>query len=203
MTEFDPYAVLGIARNAEQGAIKAAYRRRVQKTHPDRGGEPEEFITIVKAFGLLSDPELRRTYDQTGIVDIEGLRSYRRDVATVLADMFDAAVQSAVASGLKLSSLDFIELMTAAVGKGMADAQRQAAQIDGEIGALLALSKRIRRNDDHPENLFVERLNLQVKAKTEQHAKVRRRLLILETANVELGNYESDVELIMALEATP
>lgn len=202
MTEFDPYAVLGIGRAAEDGAIKAAYRLKVRGAHPDRGGDPAEFITIVKAFGLLSDPELRRVFDQTGIVDLDGLRAYRRDVATVLADMFDAAVQSAVAAGLKLSSVDFIELMSSAVSKGQAEAQRQARQIDGEIEALTALSKRIRRNDAR-HNLFVERLAAQVQAKTEQHTTVKRRLLILETASIELGNYESDVELISALEAAP
>jgi curved DNA-binding protein CbpA len=202
MTEFDPYAVLGIGRTAEHGAIKAAYRLKVRGAHPDRGGDPEEFIAIVKAFGLLSDPELRRVFDQTGIVDIEGLRSYRRDVATVLADMFDAAVQSAVAAGLKLSSVDFIVLMTSAVNKGQAEAQRQATQIRGEIEALTALSKRIRRTDA-AHNLFVERLGAQIKSKSEQQAAMQRRLLILETAALELGNYESDVELISALEAAP
>src|SRR6185437_690599 len=195
MTEFDPYEVLGIGRSAEHGAIKAAYRLKVRGAHPDRGGNPADFITIVKAFGLLSDPELRQVYDQTGIVDLDGLRAYRRDVATVLADMFDAAVQSAVAAGLKLSSVNFIELMTSAVNKGQAEAQRQSKQIDGEIDALTALSKRIRRNDTQ-HNIFVERLASQIKAKTEQHSTVTRRLLILETASIELGNYESDVELI-------
>jgi curved DNA-binding protein CbpA len=201
-TAFDPYTVLGVARTSSAGAIKAAYRRRVRDAHPDRGGDSEAFIEIVRAFGLLSDPDLRRLFDETGIVDIESLRSYRRDVTIVLADMFDAAVQSAVGSGLKLTQVDFIALMNSAVAKGMAEAREQADRIAGEIGALNALTQRIRRNDEK-ENLFVERLNAQVKAKAEQHGAARRRLLILETASVELGNYESDVELISALEVTP
>jgi curved DNA-binding protein CbpA len=202
MTAFDPYQILGVGRTAQPSAIKAAYRQRVRGAHPDRGGDPNEFITIVKAFGLLSDPETRRLFDETGIVDIEGLRTYRQDVAIILADMFDAAVQSAVTSGLKLGSVDFIELMNTAVAKGVAEAQSQSSRIDGEIAALQALTGRIRRRDE-ARNIFVERLNAQVKAKSEQHAVVRRRLLILETASVELGNYESDVELIAALELTP
>ena len=156
----------------------------------------------MKALGLLSDPDLRRLFDETGIVDLESLRTYRRDVTTVLADMFDAAVQSAVASRLKLSTVDFIALMTTAVGKGIADAQRQSAEIGAQIEALASLTSRIRRNDEK-QNLFVERLNAQMKARSDEHAAIKRRLLILETAGIELGNYESDVELITALEATP
>jgi len=201
MTEFDPYRVLGIGRTAEQGTIKTAYKLKARDAHPDRGGDPDVFIAVVKAFGLLSDPDLRRIFDQTGIVDIESLRSYRRDVTTVLADMFDAAVRSAVSTGLRLGAVDFIELMRTAVEKGVGEARSEAAQIGAEMDALAALSRRIRRRDDN-ENLFTERLGAQLKAKSEQHAAVRRRLLILETAGVELGNYESDVELISALEAT-
>jgi curved DNA-binding protein CbpA len=201
-TAFDPYAVLGVARAASAGAIKAAYRKRVRHAHPDRGGDPEDFIVIVRAFGLLSDPEMRRIFDETGIVDIESLKTYRHDVTAVLADMFDAAVQSAVAAGLKLTQVDFIQLMGAAVAKGKADTSTQVNRIEGEITALRGLMRRIKRNDDH-ENLFVERLLAQVKAKSDQHDALRRRLLILETASVELGNYESDVELISALEAAP
>lgn len=201
MTEFDPYRVLGLGRTAEASAIKAAYRVKVRSAHPDRGGDAHDFMAVVKAFGLLSDPELRRIYDETGIVDAESLKAYRRDVTTVLADMFDAAVQSAVASRLKLSSVDFIALMTAAVGRGMADAQRQAADVGTQIDALAALAARIRRTDGK-QNLFVDRLNAQMQAKNEQHTALRRRILVLETAGVELGNYESDVELISALEVT-
>jgi len=202
MTEFDPYKVLGIGREADGVAVKAAYRLKVRTAHPDRGGDPEHFMTIVKAFGLLSDPELRRLFDETGIVDLESLRAFRRDVTNVLADMFDAAVQSAVTSRLKLSTVDFIALMTSAVGRGVADAQRQAAEAGEQIEALASLTSRIRRNDEK-QNLFVERLNAQLKAKSDEHAAIRRRLLILETAGLELGNYESDIELIAALEAAP
>ena len=202
MTEFDPYSILGLGRSAKQAAIKTAYRERVRHSHPDRGGNSDDFIAIVKAFGLLSDPETRRLFDETGIIDIDGLRNHRRDVAIVLADMFDTAVQTAVSSGLELTGVNFITLMSTAVTKGVAEAQQQSKAIEAEIKALSALTKRIRRNDDHP-NLFVERLNAQVQAKTEQHTATRRRLLILETAGIELGNYESDIELISALEVAP
>jgi curved DNA-binding protein CbpA len=202
MTAFDPYALLGVARSASPGSIKAAYRQRVRRAHPDRGGDAVEFIAIVRAFGLLADPESRRLFDQAGIVDEDGVRNHRRDVAVVLADMFDAAVQSAVAAQLPLARVDFIGQMALAVRKSQADAERQSRLAESEIAALGELRQRIRRTDAR-ENLFAERLEAQIKAKTEQHATVRRRLLILETAAVELGNSESDVVLITALEATP
>lgn len=202
MTKFDPYKILGVGRSAASGAIKAAYRRRVQVAHPDRGGSQDEFVIIVKAFGLLSDPDARRLYDETGLVDDDGIRHYRTDVTTILADMFDAAVASAMQAGLKLAAVNFVALMRASVEKNAAETAALSRQMEGEIAALDQLRGRITRNDNN-SNLFVERLDAQIKRKSEQHAAIRRRGFILETAIVELGNYQSEVELISALQRQP
>ena len=199
MSDFDPYAILGITTAATPTMVKSAYRQRVQVAHPDRGGDPDQFMLIVRAFGLLSDPDARRLYDETGCIDEDGARNYRRDVASILVDMFDAAVETAVATGLDLTKLDFVAQMTAAVTTGLGDARVKLARADRQIGEIQSLRARIRRADSGP-NLFVERLDAQIAARTEQHATIRRRVAMLETALVELGNYQSETELITALE---
>lgn len=200
MTDFDPYGVLGVAKSARPAEIKQAYRRKVQVAHPDRGGDPAAFVLVVRAFGLLSDPDARRLFDETGVVDDEQVRNYRRKVGIILADMFDAAVGTAVATGLRLERVDFIAQMSAAVETGLADARRSLARADREIGDLQALRGRIRRTDED-RNLFSERLDAQVGKKATEHAAIKRRLAMLETALAELGNYQSETELIAALEA--
>jgi len=202
MPDFDPYDLLGVARTASTASIKAAYRRLVQSAHPDRGGETERFILVVKAFDLLSDPEARRLYDETGAVDEDAVGMFRRDVTRILADMFDAAVETAVATGLDLGKVDFIGQMTTAVRTGLVEAKGGLARSDRDIRALGSLGRRIRRADG-AHNIFAERVDAQVAARTAEQAQARRRVLLLETAIVELGNYRSEVELISALETAP
>jgi len=48
-TDTDPYSVLGVPRDADDTAVKAAYRTLVQEHHPDRliaQGLPQEFIAL-------------------------------------------------------------------------------------------------------------------------------------------------------------
>ena len=135
-----------------------------------------------------------------GEVDDDGVKNFQRDVTVILADMFDAAVASAVATGLRLTSVDFVAQMTVAVKTGAAEARGSLGRTGREIDSLTALRKRIRRNDEK-QNLFVERLDAQIAAKTEQHGQLRRRVALLDTAMAELGNYENEVDLIAALEA--
>ena len=68
----DYYAILGVSREASQEEIKKAYRKLALKTHPDRGGDEEEFKAISEAYDVLSDPEKKRAYDQFGADGLGG-----------------------------------------------------------------------------------------------------------------------------------
>lgn len=61
--------MLGIARDADQKAIKDAFRNLAMKYHPDRnkeGGAEERFKEIAEAYAVLSDPKKRAEYDARG-----------------------------------------------------------------------------------------------------------------------------------------
>lgn len=66
----DYYSLLGVARNATDAEIKAAYRKLAMKHHPDRnpGNKDAEakFRAINGAYEALSDPKKRQLYDQYG-----------------------------------------------------------------------------------------------------------------------------------------
>lgn len=61
----DHYEALGVSPNAPESVIRAAYKARIRETHPDSGGRPEEAQAVNDAFGVLSDPEKRASYDRT------------------------------------------------------------------------------------------------------------------------------------------
>ncbi len=65
----DYYRILGVDRNADDKAVKSAYRRLARKHHPDVAKTKdagERFKEISEAYEVLSDPEKRRRYDTLG-----------------------------------------------------------------------------------------------------------------------------------------
>ena len=67
-----PYALLGLERSASEGAVRAAYRRRALRLHPDRfpnatqaerEAATRRFQALAGAYETLSDPALRAEYD--------------------------------------------------------------------------------------------------------------------------------------------
>ena len=65
--KFDPYAVLGVERGASEEEVKAAFRVAAKKAHPDRpGGSTAAMTDVNMAYKILSDPAMRKAYDETG-----------------------------------------------------------------------------------------------------------------------------------------
>jgi molecular chaperone DnaJ len=67
MVKRDYYIILGVSRSESFAGIHEAFRKLAKKYHPDLGGPEatETFQEIAQAYEILSDPEQRRTYDQT------------------------------------------------------------------------------------------------------------------------------------------
>lgn len=66
----DYYEVLGVDRGADEATLKKAYRKLAKQYHPDANPDnpdaEKKFKEATEAYGVLSDPEKRRQYDQFG-----------------------------------------------------------------------------------------------------------------------------------------
>jgi DnaJ-class molecular chaperone len=71
----DPYAVLGVKREATQDEIRKAYRQLAKKLHPDLNpgdkAAEEKFKQVSVAYDLLGDAEKRARFDR-GEIDASG-----------------------------------------------------------------------------------------------------------------------------------
>jgi DnaJ-class molecular chaperone len=71
----DLYAILGVARDADEDAIRKAYRQLARRYHPDVNpgdkGAEDKFKEISHAYSVLSDAEQRRNYDEFGAIALE------------------------------------------------------------------------------------------------------------------------------------
>lgn len=84
----DPYAALGVARNATEAELKKAYRKLVRASHPDLhpddAGAEARFKAASAAYDLLKDPATRARFD-AGEIDASGAekpdRKFYRDYA--------------------------------------------------------------------------------------------------------------------------
>lgn len=71
----DLYSTLGVARGADEAAIKKAYRGLAKELHPDRNQDnpnaTERFSKVTQAYDILTDKDKRARYDR-GEIDEDG-----------------------------------------------------------------------------------------------------------------------------------
>ena len=88
------YSVLGVSSDADEHALKRAYRKLAIKYHPDKNNGSEEateqFQKVSRAYEILSDPEKRKLYDMHGEDGVSQMESGGgpMDASDIFASMF-------------------------------------------------------------------------------------------------------------------
>lgn len=63
--DHDYYQVLGVDPSSDLDWIKTAYHHKASQCHPDRGGSHARMKLVNEAWEVVSNPELRRVYDES------------------------------------------------------------------------------------------------------------------------------------------
>jgi len=122
--ERDYYELLGVARDADEGEIKKAFRSLARELHPDvsdAADADERFREVVEAYEVLSKSETRELYDRYGHAGLRsgGFEPGHFDFGS-LSDLFSAFfgddLLGRVARGADLAATVEIELVEAARG---------------------------------------------------------------------------------------
>lgn len=70
MARKDYYEILGVPKDADEAAIRQAYKKLARKYHPDRNpgdkASEERFKEVAEAYAVLGTPQKRAEYDQRG-----------------------------------------------------------------------------------------------------------------------------------------
>jgi DnaJ-class molecular chaperone len=124
----DPYAILGVKRDASPEQIQKAYRKLARKLHPDLNPgnteAEEQFKNVSRAYDLLNDPEKRARFNRDE-VDISGVERPRH---RYYRDVSEPSAGHAYASDAGFADFDTDDLLSEIFGRrNRADIRRRGA----------------------------------------------------------------------------
>lgn len=80
MAKRDFYEILGVPKNADDSAIKKAYRKVAMQYHPDKNpgdkAAEEKFKEAAEAYEVLSNPDKKARYDRYGHAGVDGQQGF-------------------------------------------------------------------------------------------------------------------------------
>ena len=116
----DYYGVLGVGSNADEKAIKSAYRRLAKRTHPDlapvgrKAAATEQFKVVAEAYWVLSDKFRRCEYDlsrkgvEAGLnYKVQGSRKAQGESSKVKGRTRDVSVEELFEEILRYANEEF------------------------------------------------------------------------------------------------
>lgn len=144
---FDLYAELGVARDAAEAALKKAYRKRSKETHPDTAaGSEEAFRRVKTAYDVLSDPEKRTKYDNTGQFDDDTPDNLRAAALGVIEATVAAVVNPFFMGGMNPNDdprqLDLVGAMRDKITQQIVEGRNGITMALGSIEALRDIGRR-------------------------------------------------------------
>lgn len=136
------YEALGLEDGASPEEIKAAGRRAVKRTHPDAGGNAEEFHQVTRALTVLRDPAKRAKYDETGDAgDTHPEGALEATAQNILAGAFTAILQQPIDP----KRFDVVAQMRTMIKAQQAAATKQMADQEAYIAKLSEMKRRVKR----------------------------------------------------------
>lgn len=108
----DPYKILKLSKDATPEQVKDAYRKESLKCHPDRNPGKDtrkRFNTVHTAYKILSDPERRKRYDETGYTGENGERV--DETLGILAQVLTETVTELLSTNRSPSATDLVDGM--------------------------------------------------------------------------------------------
>lgn len=151
------YDTLGVPKDASKEEITSAYRKKAQKSHPDRkGGDVEKFQMVQRAYEVLSDNSRRARYDKTG-ADDQQIDDPKSLAANHVVAMFISLLDQ-----YDIEHTDFIALIRDATKAKEAEDRMKLSSIEQAISRRRKAIKRIKRKDGRV-NLFARMIESEIR----------------------------------------
>lgn len=144
----DLYSDLGVGDDANDEEIKKAYRKRANETHPDKGGNPDEFNKVAKAYRVLSDPKKRSLYDAGEDADDCDSSNEEKVIREILETIF---FEHVVRPNFK--NTDVLKLMRKSIDKRVQELSNEIDDLKMVISNLKDIKERIKTKDGKPNFL--------------------------------------------------
>jgi len=174
--------------------IKHQYRTLAKKHHPDLGGDAEIFKRIKFAYEVLSDPVLRKQYDENKTT--HGSPDIRMEAINTLAKIFFSVIPN-----FNCNEGNLIHSLSNEVTNMKTRAEADSILNEVYIGNLEVVKNKLKPKDPNKENIIMAFIDKQLETRYNDRAVFEHRKKLSDEMMLILDNYDYGfLEIMNAVE---
>ncbi len=174
----NPYETLGVDKTATPDTIKAAYRGKAKKAHPDAGGSPQAFSDLLRARAVLLSPRSRAQFDRTGKIEDAPIDNENAEAMNLVMEIIVGTIKG---RGNSPFTYDLLGDVKKTLSGEIKNIDRQRGSFQDEVRTLLSLAKRFSAKKGK-QNAISPMLEARARQREEQVADADREIRKRETA---------------------
>lgn len=166
----NPYEVLGVPRDASASQIRKKFRKLAMRYHPDRNRDDPDAVRryrgVVDAYEVLSDPDRRRRFDETGATD-RPAAEHPSEILNLVVPVFLDCLQELSRAGKTPADTDVLKMVRQRIESHRGQVETAHGNITRAIKHLTAARGRFEL-DGSPDNVLNEVVESKVREVTVQ-----------------------------------
>jgi curved DNA-binding protein CbpA len=160
----NPYEVLEVPREADRDTIRRNYRILAKMHHPDHGGEAATFREIQEAYEILTDPERRARFDQTGETDQPKVIPPDAVFLETVQPYLIGVILEICKNGMSPDHVDVLDGIIRAMRSRDRELEQQLGQMKKAKANLTAAAARFETKEEGGDNLLADLTRSQIAA---------------------------------------
>lgn len=188
------YDILGVEVDASDARIKSAYRKLAAIHHPDKGGDPDRFMDIKKAYDVLKDHELRQRYDSTGRIGPSKVTPAA--IKKFINDIVRSVVHSHTMTGASddPTTEDVKQKIIRSIVNNIQEARLKTSEVMTKLNRANEVYKRFKPLNEDKESIIHQSLKGQVDELRKEHQTLTDNIELAEEVIKIFNSYSYEVD---------
>lgn len=147
----DPYAILGLPKDASPEDVRKAYREKAKDSHPDTGGNAKEFAIVKLAHDVLSDPDRRRKFDETGEINETEPNTIDAQAMSLLAGAINGIIDGQ--HGQDPMTVDWVKVISGNLKDEIKAGEQKRKDLEGQLKKCEKVASKFKRKKKSEPNM--------------------------------------------------
>lgn len=188
----DPYDILGLSQDASPDDVRKAYRDKAKDSHPDGGGTAKDFALVKLAHDILSDPDRRKKFDETGEINETEPNTIDAQAMSLLAGAINGIIDGQHAQDPM--TIDWVKVIAGNLKSEIAAGDQKRKDLEAQLKKCEKVASKFKRKKNAEPNMVTMLMRQRIDHIKSVFKEIDKQISVFKRAIEMIEDYTFDAE---------